>query len=225
MNESYRFIGLMGTIIVLVSGTLCLFNYVIDPVQYFRQAKLYRPVLWASLQRQQNAGLARNYAEDVVVVGSSVTENFLAKDIQASRGKAARRLSISGSTAHEQHLVLTLALETGRVKEVLWGLDTGAFYRQPKAVRDDQAPFPWHMYRTGWAPNFEYLLSLGTTRLSILALKGYGEPDFDKYHTWYDKFEFGHAAVLKDWKGTCADFHKPYNHHVNASPQLMRYLE
>jgi hypothetical protein len=205
-----RFIAVFMAVVVAMAGGMMLFNYVVDPFQYYRAATLFRPVLWGGLQRQQNAGLARNFPRDVVVVGSSVTENFLSADTERIWGKASRRLSISGSTAHEQYLVTNLALRTGKVKEVLWGLDVGAFLRPWEAVRDDQGPFPWHMYRTGWQPNVEYLLSLGTTRLSLAALKKYGDTDFDRYHAWFDKFEYGNAAVLKNWTGTCSQFQQKF---------------
>lgn len=205
-----RFIVAFLAIVAAAAGGMMLFNYVVDPFQYYRVASLYRPVLWGGLQRQQNAGLARNFTREVVIVGSSVTENFFSADIERIWGKQATKLSISGSTAREQFLVLNLALRTGKVKEVLWGLDVGAFYRPWEAVRDDQGAFPWHMYRTGWQPNIEYLLSLGTTRLSLAALKKYGETDFDRYHAWFDKFEYGDAAVLKNWMGTCDQFRQQF---------------
>lgn len=208
-------------ILALSTAGMATFNFVIDPFQYYRAATLYRPVLWNGMQRYQNAGLARNFAEDTVVVGSSVTENFLPRDIRALWGKPATKLSISGSTAHEQFLVLRTALQTGRVRNVFWGLDTGAFYLGPAAVRDDQAPFPWQMYRTGPVPNVEYLLALGTSRLSIAILRGYGETDFDAYQAWYDKFEFGPAVTVKAWGGTCGSFKEKY---VEAGPALPREL-
>jgi hypothetical protein len=205
-----RFLIAFLTVVALSVAGIATFNYVVDPFQYYRVAKLYRPILWGGMQRYQNAGLARNFAEDTVIVGSSVTENFLPSDLRALWGAPATKLSISGSTAHEQFLVLRAALRTGRVRNVFWGLDTGAFYSAPAAVRDDQAPYPWHMYREGPAPNVEYLLALGTSRLSIAALKGYGETDFDAYHAWHDKFEFGPAVTVKAWGGTCDSFKEKY---------------
>lgn len=207
-NRSFLIASL--TMAALTATAIATFNYIVDPFQYHRVAKLYRPILWGGMQRYQNAGLARNFAEDTVVVGSSVTENFLPSDILRIWGHAATKLSISGSTAHEQFLVLRAALQSGRVKNVFWGLDTGAFYFAPTAVRDDQAPFPWHMYRDSPLPNLEYLLALGTTRLSIAALKGYGETNFDAYHAWHDKFEFGPIVTIKAWGGTCASFKEKY---------------
>jgi hypothetical protein len=116
---------------------------------------------------------------------------------------------MAGSTAHEQYLVAETALATGRIKTVLWGLDQPSFAWPPNAVRDDQAPFPFHMYRKR-GPNLEYLLSLSTLRLSLLALNGNGVADLDKYEVWYDRYELGAKAVLKEWAGNCASFGSKY---------------
>jgi hypothetical protein len=221
MKGARRFILIFSTSLGVVAGAVITFNFVVDPLQYYRVSTLYRPVFWGGMQRFQNAGLARNYAQDVVVVGSSVTENFLASHIERSWGRRATRLSISGSTAHEQFLVLRLALQTGRVKHVLWGLDTGAFYLADQ-VREDQGQFPYYLYRVNYWPNLEYLLSLGTTRLSTLALRGYGITDLDKYHTWFDQFEFSEHAVLAKWKGNCDEFQDKFqSSKMTISPALL----
>jgi hypothetical protein len=201
-----KFIFTFFLMLLLGLGSYGAFNYAVDPFQYYRIPTLYRPVFWGGLQRQQNAGIARNYAADVVVVGSSVTENFLPSHIKRSWGANAAKLSISGSTGHEQALVLRLALNTGKVRHVLWGLDTGAFYGDPAHVRDDQAPFPFYLYSTSPLPNLSYLLSFGTFRFSVLALKGYGITDLEKYHVWYGDYEFSKKSVLAAWKGRCEDF-------------------
>ncbi len=148
------------------------------------------------MERHQNAGLARNYAADVIVVGTSVVQNFLPSHIWKSWGRHATKLSMAGSTAHEQFLVADAALSAGRVKTVLWALDEPAFGRPANAVRDDQAPFPFHMYRKV-GPNIEYLLSFSSLRLSILAIRGAGIANLDQYEVWYDQHEFGEKAVLK----------------------------
>jgi hypothetical protein len=119
------------------------------------------------------------------------------------------KLSISGSTSYEQRLILEQALQTGQVRDVIWAIDFG-FYGGAKRVRDDQAPFPYHMYRRWPVPNLEYLLSLSTLSYSIKVLKGYGETDLDTLETWYGRFEFSRSALLKSWGGDCALFAHNY---------------
>lgn len=204
------FFAAFALLTVGLAGWLSIYNFRIDPLQYYRAPTRYKPVLWPGFQRQQIPGLARNHAKDIVVVGSSVTENYLNADIEPIWGKPSIRLSMSGSTPHEQFLALRLALGTGRVRDVLWSFDYGAFILRPDLVREQKSPFPWHLYRTGYLPNFEYLLSLSTYRMSALALKGYGDTDFDKYHNWYAALKFGQDVVLGKWSGKCADFKQRY---------------
>ena len=215
--------------LALILGAVAMFNYVVDPLQFYRISRLYPPRFFPSMERHQNAGLARNYADDVIVVGTSVVQNFLPSHIWKSWGRHATKLSMAGSTAHEQFLVTDAALSAGRVKTVLWALDEPAFGRPANAVRDDQAPFPFHMYRK-IGPNIEYLLSFSSLRLSILAIRGAGIGNLDQYEVWYDQHEFGEKAVLKSWPGTCAAFRSKYVPLAAATPpalleQLHRSLD
>ena len=56
-------LGFLSALALSIAG-MTAFNYVVDPFQYYRVATLYRPILWGGMQRYQNAGLARNFAED-----------------------------------------------------------------------------------------------------------------------------------------------------------------
>jgi hypothetical protein len=224
-----HFAGTFALVLALILGVVAMFNYVVDPLQFYRISRLYSPRFFPSMERYENAGLARHYANDVIVIGTSVVQNFLPSHIRRSWGRNATKLSMAGSTAHEQSLVAEAALSTGRIKSVLWALDEPAFSRPANAVRDDQSPFPFHMYRR-IGPNIEYLLSFSSLRLSILALRGSGVADLDQYEAWYDRYEFGEKAVLKTWQGTCASFRSKYAPSATATPvalqeQLHRSLD
>ena len=213
-----RFIIAFFCSLFIIDGGVAVLNFVIDPLQRYRIATLYKPIFWVGMQRYQVASLARLYAQDVVVIGTSTTENFLPSYIEKSWGKRASKLSISASTAHEQFLALRLALQTGRVTDVLWGADFEAFKGSPTRTNDTQAPFPLYMYRTGLISNFEYLLSLGTTRLSLMIIRHDAlSSDLDHYHTWYDRFEFSKKAVLAGWHGNCSLFERKYRLHAGQA--------
>ncbi|HEX3538604.1 MAG TPA: hypothetical protein VHU15_17730 [Stellaceae bacterium] len=208
--QYWRFLAGFAATVPVLLGLLAAVNYVVDPLHYYRGLNAINPVfLGAELQRYLNVGLARNFRYDTVVIGSSVTENFLPSYLGKSWGVRAMKLSISGSTSYEQRLILEQALQTGQVRNVIWAVDFG-FYGGAKRVRDDEAPFPYHMYRRWPLPNFEYLLSLSTLSYSIKVLKGYGETDLDTLETWYGRFEFSRSALLKSWGGDCALFAHPY---------------
>ena len=201
--------GFFGAALALL-GSVAAVNYVVDPFHYYRGLNPINRVFFPGFERYQNVGLARSFRYDTVILGSSVTENFLPSDVERVWGGRAMKLSISGSTAHEQYLILRQAIRTGQVRRVLWGLDADAFYGGVQRVRDDQAPFPYFMYRDPPIFNVEYPLSLWTLNLSLRVLKGWGERDLDALDTWYKRFRYGAAVVLKDWSGNCAQFAQKY---------------
>jgi len=196
-------------------------NYVVDPFHYYRGLTAINPVfLGSGYQRYLNVGLARHFRYDTVVIGSSVTENFLPSYLAKSWGARAMKLSISGSTAYEQSLILKEALATGQVKHVIWAIDFG-FYGGAERVRDDEAPFPYHMYRRLPVSNLEYLLSLSTLEYSLKILKGYGTADLDALDTWHRRFEFGRAAVLRSWGGDCGLFARKYRNDIRLPASVL----
>lgn len=204
-EPSYRsfLIGFFAAL-TLVLAAIGSFNYVVDPFHYYRGPTAINHVFFPGFQRYQNVGLARSFKYDTVVIGTSITENFLPSYIEHAWGGKVVKLSISGSTAYEQFLILQQAIATGQVRRVLWGLDVGAFYGGARRVRSEQSPFPYYMYRRPAILNIEYPLSLSTLNLSLRVLRGWGETDLDDLDTWYKRAEFGTAAVLKGMSEACA---------------------
>lgn len=187
------------------------FNYAVDPFHYYRGVSAFNHRFLPGFQRLQNVGLARNFSYETVVIGSSVTENFLSSYVGRIWGGQAIKLSMSGATSYEQLLVLQQAIDTGQVRRVLWGLDAASFYGSPHRVRDEQQPFPYFMYRSRAIPNVEYLLSLSTLEHSLRVLQGSGETNLDELDTWYRQAQFGEAAVLKSWAGNCGLFGRKFD--------------
>jgi len=229
MSETTRYRRFLLTYlaaVVLLPGVVAAFNFVVDPFQFFRKPFLYRPAYFPGFQRYQNVGLARNYRYDTVIIGSSVTENFYPSYVNRVLHVNALKLSISGSTAHEQALILTQAIRSGQVKNVLWAIESGSFAFGPKGVRDDQAPFPYYMYRWPGALNVEYLLAVETIRNSLAVLKGYGERDLETLETWDRRLTFSTFQVLRAWNGRCEDFKRNFTQAaVLMDPGRLRDME
>ncbi len=209
MSDPTRYRGFLLTYLaaaVLLLGAVAGFNFVVDPFQFFRKPFLYRPAYFPGFQRHQNVGLARNYRYDTVIIGSSVTENFYPSYVNRVLHVSALKLSISGSTAHEQALILTQAIASGQVKNVLWAIEASSFSFGPKGVRDDQSPFPYYMYRWPRFLNVEYLLAVETIRNSLVVLKGSEEHDLETLETWDRRLTFSIPHVLNAWNGRCEHF-------------------
>jgi hypothetical protein len=216
-----RFLVTFLGVLVLLLATVATFNFVVDPFQFFRKPVLYRPAYFPGFQRYQNVGLARNYHYDTVIIGSSVTENFYPSYVNRALHVNALKLSISGSTAYEQALILDQAIASGQVKNVLWAIEPSAFSFGPKGVRDDQAPFPYHMYRWPGFLNVEYLFGLETIRNSVAVLKGYGERDLETLETWDGRLTFSIPHVVKAWNGRCEHFKRQF-HAPAVAPSPIR---
>jgi len=220
-----RFLVTFLSVVVLLLATVAAFNFAVDPFQFFHKPVLYRPAYFPGFQRYQNVGLARNYHYDTVIIGSSVTENFYPSHVNRALHVNALKLSISGSTAHEQALILDQAIATGQVKNVLWAIEPSSFSFGPKGVRDDQAPFPYYMYRWPRALNIEYLLAVETIRNALVVLKGHGEHDLETLETWDRRLGFSAFHVLRAWNGRCEHFTRKFTAAALPGPPSLRAME
>lgn len=181
----------------LVLAGVGLFNFTVDPLQYYRRATLVEPH-FSSNQRYQNPGLARNYPFDTVVIGTSHMENFTPSRVKHALGGEPLKLAIAGSSPREQYLMLELALERGSLKRVLWGVLADSFEYSDRVV-EDAGPFPWYLYRGGLDPLFSYLWSFDTTRHSLAVLRSPAPQALENLNTWYDKYAFGAERVEAAW--------------------------
>lgn len=185
---SRRFLALTLALALGSLGLLMGFNFLVDPLQLYRAASY--PPHFSDNQRYQNPGLARNYAEPIIVLGTSHTENWLPADVEAAFGKPALKLSVSGSGLFEQGHLADLAIATGRVERVLWGVDHGGtlWLDQPT---EGFGRFPYFLYGPLWRSVFPYLASIDTLDRSITALTEPPEHSLAELNAWYASVEFG----------------------------------
>lgn len=199
-----QWIGITLLSISLLSiGTIGL-NYVIDPLRFYHHPWVGQPA-FSKEQRFQLPALAKHYAYDSIILGSSVTENFKPSMLKASLGWEAMKLSISGATIREEKMIGSLALQTGQVDHVLWGIDYFSLRGDPMAVREDQGAFPFYLYDHNVWNDFRYLFNVDTARdtASVLwdVVSGASDPiqDLDTMYTWEHSEMFGKDQVLAKW--------------------------
>lgn len=199
-------IKLIKFLLILIAFSVLpcmLLNYIIDPLQFYRRSYYFNNTLY-EYQRYQNPGLARTYEYDSVIIGTSMTENFLPRDTKSILGLETLKLSISAGSAYEQAMMLKTAIRTGKVDTVIWGIDLSAFRGAPdrKGVREEE--FPAYMYDDSGLNDFLYLLNDKTTELSIKTLIrfiGSGPAnkyiDISRYSFWYPYAVFGEKQMLE----------------------------
>lgn len=143
-------------------------NTIVDPLQFLHAPWLQLPKITAQ-PRFERPSIARYSAYDTVVIGSSTVSGMSSSGVQKYFPGRAINLFIDGAFAHEERLMLDVALRTGQVRRVLWGVDFFSF-----AVRPDQTntQFPAFLYQRdplGWLP---YVFSEFTTRMTFQILTG-----------------------------------------------------
>lgn len=154
---------------VFTFGTVILVNFIVDPLQAVHRS-FYQPAQFYQDERHQMPGLARHYTEEIVVLGPSTMQLFHSEMVSEIFGKKAVNLTVGGSSLYEQRLLLDIALASGKVRQVIWGVEWVSTAKKASQTRADFGHFPHHLY--GLKPDtLVYLASFPTLKLS---LKAYG---------------------------------------------------
>ncbi len=203
MKQHKRWTITALSLTLLLMGGLMGLNFAVDPLQYYRKAEY--PPSFSTQQRYQNPGLARNYEYDTIIIGTSMTENFLPSYVEEKLGGKALKLSMSGATAKEQYMIAKMAIETGKVKHVIWGVDYFALRGEPDRVRDEFGPFPTYFYDRNPLNEHHYLLNVDTTLDSLkiigeqIGLYEHQPQDLNLLNTWTN-YTFDKQIVMNEWK-------------------------
>ncbi|MFD2614004.1 hypothetical protein [Paenibacillus gansuensis] len=189
---------------VLFAGLVMAFTYIVDPFQYYRKATWYEP-LFSLEERFQNPGLAKNYDYDTIIIGSSMTQNFVPSYVNRKLGVQTMKLSMEGSTSKEHNLIANVALKTGKVKNVIWGLDYFSLRGGKDSVRDDQGGFPMFFYDKNPFNDVKYLFNLTTMKEMVKIGDGLLKGDrkvknLDYLNNWNAYAQYGAGRVLKNWQ-------------------------
>jgi len=185
---------------IVVFLFVALANFIFDPVQYYR--KNTSIVYDYENQRFLYAGIVRNYTFDRIIVGNSMSENFLPSFVDSAFGYGRTlNASISGSSTYEQSVVLRLALSEKKVTEVIWGIDFFSL-----GGTKENSRLPHYMYDDNKLNDLLHLFNPYVTRQIIKQIlfrfveaNKKEEPfNYDKLtNYWFERYEFSETEVLK----------------------------
>src|SRR5216684_2877340 len=133
-NNLLRFLCASGLIIVMAAAL----NFVVDPLQLFRPARLFA-AMYSPDSRMQDAGLIRSQDFDTVFMGTSLAIHFRQSDIDRLLDVRSVKLAMTGSNSREQSFVLAAALER-RPRRVIWQMDDWIFRDAPDIGQDIYLP-------------------------------------------------------------------------------------
>jgi hypothetical protein len=123
--------------------------------------------MYSNDSRMQNAGLIRSQAFDTVFMGTSLAIHFRQRDIDRIVGVRSLKLSMTGSTSHEQSFVLAAALER-HPRRVIWQVDDWIFRAAPEI--DANIYLPADFYRRNLKGVASYLFNGAMARESLWML-------------------------------------------------------
>ncbi|WP_320034598.1 hypothetical protein [Halarcobacter sp.] len=189
-NKKWAFLLIFVSLLVLF--LVILFNYIIDPFQQYRKATLY--TFLDDKPRYLNAGLAKNYDYDSVLIGSSMVENFYAKDIENYLGfNKVLKLATRGGKIHEEVKTLETAISNNKkLKNILFGLDIYAFSFLSQPVEKNK-DFPEYLYDDNFFNDFTYLLNFNVLKNSYKSLlnpydKNKVSDNLNKLYSWQEEY-------------------------------------
>lgn len=198
---SYFFATFLLTVTCIMSV-----NFIIDPFKrYGNNMHLFYT---QGFSEYKNPGIVRNYPFDSVLVGSSVTENFLISQINRALKMNCIKLSEASATSFEIYNILKFAFDEkrllGGISNILIGLDIFAFVGERTYIRNNKK-FPLYMYDRGLIGDFKYLLNLDVfTAQNALALMYYflkrkDRIDFDKLYSWHSDTKFDKNVLISNF--------------------------
>lgn len=167
MKKKQWFSLWFGTVLSIIF-VMILVNYSIDPLQQYRIIKLGKIIYDGDKERELNAGLAKHYDYHSILIGSSMTENFLLSDLESIVDKPIK-LCISGAKAKEISITLQTAFDNKKnINNIVLGLDLYSLAGQQKI---NEVDFPLYLYKSTLFGQLRYLLNLETIKKSLKVIQ------------------------------------------------------
>jgi len=186
--------------------TMAGINYFIDPLMAMH-GPWYRQQLFYHDERYMSPGYVSQFPASTVILGTSTMQPFQ-KDVFPEGGRQdVINLAISASTLYEQRLILNQAIQTSKVKHVIWGLEWVASTWPLSKVTVRFGPFPHFLYDRRDRLFVDYFLNIDILALSqeLVEAAWRGKqssnfnvnPEFTKLSS--SSRPFGIFRVLKDY--------------------------
>lgn len=209
----YTWITLFFLLCLLFVGSIIGVNFLVDPLQQYKKTSLLKPVFLN--ERYLNAGLAKSHEYDSIILGTSMSENFLLDDVSSVLGfKAPIKLTISGASVHDINKVLETAYEYKKVKNVLCDIHFYSYTGDVGSFSKGVGSLPDYLYDDKVLNDYKYLMNIDTVNLSFRTLRFnlYDKKnivlDKNRMYQWQHIFQnnFGVKSLLRGWENRAKDF-------------------
>ncbi|MDG1772128.1 MAG: hypothetical protein P8H32_01695 [Oceanicoccus sp.] len=197
MNQATPRYAVFFFITVTVAALLLMaLNYTIDPWMYFRDSKFS---IDTGQGRHQNAGIGKHKQFSILVIGTSLSQNFLATDAENKFSGEVAVLSIPAGSGKEQNLTVANALKYQTLSRVIWELHPAAFVLDKDAVKTSS--FPEYLYDNNPLTDAYYLYNLTNLKKSLSSLQEISGKKDIKPRNWKNLYaakdnEYGCPSLL-----------------------------
>lgn len=191
--------ALCMTLLTLCLGGVIALVMLIDPFQIYHRATAFIPPIENGHQIYANAGIAKSYDYDSVIIGSSMTENFTPSHLDSLFGGRFVKLCINAGTPFNHKQMMDMAFDKRDLKTVFYGLDIEMmtyFYTTPKCE------MPEYLYdRNPFNDVYYWFNKSVLTKYIPQCLKTLGQSDphqRDTMYSWGDLYPYGKDVVIGD---------------------------
>lgn len=220
---SRKFIISLVSLVLILTILPAFIVFIVDPIQLYHNQITLKKTKYFKEQRHQNIGLVNKFLKRgegnyTVIMGTSMSENFIpskwAKKL--NDGTKVLKLTMSGGRPLEQYTLLKKALETGKVKRVIW--DIHWYYLLEKiSQKDKNHDFPYKLYSSNPLTQANYyLFNSDYVKDSIKVFRG--KVNWSKWTEDLDKLNY----TMFDWqrhnlfaKNTSKKNIEKMNHDIN----------
>ena len=181
-----RWCMLCAILLALFSFLIVLTVVIVDPFEIYHRALFYVPPYSSGTQTYSNAGVAKNFHYDSVIIGSSVTENCTPSVYDAALGGRFVKLCMNGGLSRDHARMMDAAFSHHTIARVVYGLDLFAYSQY---YTNQKAPFPAYLYDDSLLNDVSYWFNRSVLFTYIpSALSSLGTPneddDRDRMYYW-----------------------------------------
>lgn len=203
-KSSLRALLFTSLVVLFIIGG---FNWAIDPMIKYRKNESLSYLFTIGKERFLNFGIAKNFSYKTVVIGTSMTENFLLSDVEKLLNTKAIKVPFSGGTAKEFSILLDFILKQQKAETIIYALDIPS-YRNMNTSSGFRTDMPFENYsfmlKDDLFSEIKYLLNLDTFKWSLSVLKNTinnedPNKNYNNAFMWFTKYKFGESEVLKNW--------------------------
>lgn len=176
-------------------------NIILDPLFLYHQPLFsLQPVI--TNERYQNAGIAKNFDYDNVIIGNSLSQNFRVSDFDKGFGGKTVKLTASGShTVDWAYLLEIISEREEQPARIVFNIDPYLFQASPTEMKHQ---LPTYLYDKNILNDVNYLFNFSIMKdytLNMLTSNLDNEiPDYDTAFMWNDDVGSGKEFVLSHYE-------------------------